>query len=158
MLYSIILIIIVLFIKSVLTILCNFIQQMCTNRSINRIVMEERLKGMKAIESLPIAEFEKEPAGKMANRITKDVDGILIMYRQILNLFFSAILAFIFAYVGMFHLDTNLALLTLLFYPIVFIWIKIFLKLLKKIAEKVNESNSLLTAKINVSNASFVSK
>ena len=38
---------------------------------------------------------------------------------------------------------------TLIFYPIVFIWIKLFLKLLKKISEKVNESNSLLTAKIN---------
>lgn len=149
MLYSIIIIIIILFVKSVLTIVCNFVQQMCTNRSINRIVMEERIKGMKAIESLPIAEFEKEPAGKMANRITNDVNGILIMYRQILNLFFSAILSFVFAYVGMFYLDTKLALLTFLFYPLVYIWIRLFLKLLKKIAEKVNESSSLLTAKIN---------
>lgn len=149
MLLSIIIIIIILFIKSVVTIICNFVQQMCTNRCINRIVMEERIKGMKAIESLPIAEFEKEPAGKMANRITRDVDGMLIMYRQILNLFFSAVLSFIFAYIGMFYLDKKLALLTFLFYPLVFIWVKLFLKLLKKIAEKVNESSSLLTAKIN---------
>ena len=149
MLYSIILLIIILFIKSVLTIACNFLQQMCTNRSVNRIVMEERLKGMKAIERLPISEFEQEPAGKTANRITNDVNGILTMYRQILNLFFSAILSFVFAYVGMFYLDTKLALLTLLFYPFVFIWVKLFLKLLKKIAEKVNESSSLLTSKIN---------
>ena len=111
--------------------------------------MEERIKGMKAIESLPIAEFEKEPAGKMANRITNDVNGILVMYRQILNLFFSAILSFVFAYIGMFYLDTKLALLTLLFYPLVYIWVRLFLKLLKKIAEKVNESSSLLTSKIN---------
>ena len=149
MLYSIIFIIFIIFIKFVLTIICNFTQQMCTNRCINRMVMEERLKGMKAIETLPIAEFEKEPAGKMATRVTTDVDGMIIMYRQILTLFFSAILSFIFAYVGMFYLDTKLALLTLIFYPIVFIWIKLFLKLLKKISEKVNESNSLLTAKIN---------
>lgn len=145
----IIIIIILLFIKSVITILCSFIQQMCTNRCINRIVMEERLNGMKAIERLPIMEFEKEPAGKMANRITRDVDGILTMYRQILNLFFSAILSFVFAYIGMFYLDTKLALITFIFYPFVYIWIKLFLKALKKIAEKVNESNSMLTAKIN---------
>lgn len=149
MLNSILIIILILFLKSVLTIVCNFVQQMCTNRSINRIVMEERIKGMKAIESLPIMEFEKEPAGKLANRITNDVNGILTMYRQILNLFFSAILSFVFAYVGMFYLDTKLALLTLLFYPLVFIWVKLFLKILKKIAEKVNESSSLLTSKIN---------
>ena len=103
------------------------------------MVMEERIKGMKAIERLPISEFEKEPAGKMASRITRDVDGLLIMYRQILNLFFAAILSFVFAYVGMFYLDKKLAILTIIFYPIVYIWTKVFLKLLKRIAEKVNE-------------------
>lgn len=149
MLYSIIIIIVILFVKSVLTIVCNFVQQMCTNRSINRMVMDERINGMKAIESLPICEFENEPAGKMASRITHDVDGLLIMYRQILNLFFSAILSFVLAYVGMFHLDTKLALLTLIFYPFVFLWIRLFLRLLKKISERVNESRSMLTAKIN---------
>ncbi|MBR2892137.1 MAG: ABC transporter ATP-binding protein [Bacilli bacterium] len=149
MLYSIIIIILILFVKSVLTIVCNFVQQMCTNRSINRMVMDERINGMKAIESLPICEFENEPAGKMASRITHDVDGLLIMYRQILNLFFSAILSFVLAYVGMFHLDTKLALLTLIFYPFVFLWIRLFLRLLKKISERVNESRSMLTAKIN---------
>ena len=76
MLYSIILIIIILFVKSVLTIVCNFVQQMCTNRCINRMVMEERLKGMKAIESLPIAEFEKEPAGKMSKEQLKQIAEI----------------------------------------------------------------------------------
>ena len=149
MLYSIILIIIILFVKSVLTIVCNFVQQMCTNRTINRMVMDERINGMRAVESLPICEFEKEPAGKMASRITTDVDGLLIMYRQILNLFFSAILAFILAYVGMFYLDTKLALLTLIFYPFVILWIRLFLKLLKKTTVRINESRSMLTAKIN---------
>ena len=144
-----IIIIIILFMKSVITIACNFIQQMCTNRCINRIVMKERINGMKAIESLPIAEFEKEPAGKMANRITNDVNGILVMYRQILNLFFSAILSFVFAYIGMFYLDVKLALLTFILYPFIYLWIRFFLKLLKKIAERVHESSSLLTSKIN---------
>lgn len=149
MLYFIILIIVLLFIKSVVTIICNFVQQMCTNRVINRIVLDERIKGMEIIERLPISEFEIEPAGKMASRITKDVDGILIMYRQILNLFLSAALSFIFAYIGMFYLDYKLALLSFVFYPFIYIWIRFFLKRLKKIAEKVNESSSMLTAKIN---------
>ena len=128
MLYFIILIIVLLFIKSVVTIICNFVQQMCTNRVINRIVLDERIKGMEIIERLPISEFEIEPAGKMASRITKDVDGILIMYRQILNLFLSAALSFIFAYIGMFYLDYRLALLSFVFYPFIYIWIRFFLK------------------------------
>lgn len=149
MLHFILVIIGLIFIKSVITIICNFVQLMCTNRVVNRMVLEERIKGMKAVERLPIKEFEQEPAGKMANRITRDVDGILMLYRQLLNMFFSAFISFIFAYVGMFYLDVKLALLSLLIYPFIFIWIKFFLKHLKKIAEKVNEASSMLTAKIN---------
>lgn len=149
MLPAILILIILLFVKSIVTIICNFVQQMCTNRVINRIVLEERIKGMKTVERLPISEFEKEPAGKLATRITSDVDGILIMYRQLLNMFFSAILSFIFAYIGMFYLDFKLALLSFFIYPFIFIWIKFFLKRLKKISVRVNESRSMLTAKIN---------
>ncbi len=149
MLHLILLIIGLIFIKSVVTIICNFVQQMCTNRVINRIVLEERLRGMEVVERLPIKEFEAEPAGKMANRITRDVDGILTMYRQILNMFFSAFLSFIFAYIGMFYLDVKLALLSILIYPFIYLWIRFFLKHLKKIAVKVNEASSMLTAKIN---------
>ena len=56
----IILIIVIIFVKFVLTIICNFTQQMCTNRCINRMVMEERLKGMKAIETVEDCEKVKE--------------------------------------------------------------------------------------------------
>ena len=85
----------------------------------------------------------------MATRITKDVDGMIIMYRQLLLLFAAAILSFILAYVGMFILNAKLALITFLVYPFIYFWIRFFIKKLKKIAERVNESRSMLTAKIN---------
>lgn len=143
------LIIVLIFIKSVTTIVCSFVRQMCSNRVINRIVMEERIRGMKAVERLPVREFEQEPAGKMANRIISDVDGTLTMYNQIINLFVNAFLSFVFAYAGMFYLDPKLALWSFAFYPLIYIWIKFFMKRLKRIAVKVNESRSMLTAKIN---------
>lgn len=146
---AITLIVIIIFSKLIITIICTFIKQMCSNRVINRMVYEERLKGMQAVERLPISEFEKEPAGKLATRVTTDVDGMLVMYNQILNLFFGAFLSFVFAYIGMFYLDYRLALATFLVYPIVYIWVKFFLKRLKKIAVKVNEARGMLTAKIN---------
>ena len=146
---TIVIIIGVIFLKLIITIICTFIKQICSNRVINRIVYEERLKGMQAVERLPISEFEKEPAGKLATRVTTDVDGMLVMYNQILNMFFGAFLSFVFAYIGMFYLDYRLALATFLVYPIIYIWIKFFLKKLKKIATKVNEARSMLTAKIN---------
>ena len=116
---------------------------------VNYLANEGRTRAFKNIEFLPISYFEEEPAGKMATRITKDVDGMIIMYRQLLLLFATAILSFILAYVGMFILNYKLALLTFIAYPIIYLWVRFFLKKLKNIAERVNESRSLLTAKIN---------
>ena len=49
----------------------------------------------------------------------------------------------------MFILNAKLALITFLVYPFIYFWIRFFIKKLKKIAERVNESRSMLTAKIN---------
>lgn len=141
--------VVIIFIKTLITIICGFIQAFSINKVINYLANEGRTRAFKNIEYLPISYFESEPAGKMATRITKDVDGMIIMYRQLLLLFATAILSFILAYVGMFVLDYKLAIVTFIAYPIVYFWIKYFLKKLKNIAEKVNESRSMLTAKIN---------
>lgn len=141
--------IILLFLEIILAILFSYFQQMSTNRVINYLARDGRTLAMQAVERLPISVFESEPAGKMASRITTDVDGLIILYRQIINLFTNALLSFSFAYVGMFLLDYKLALLSFVIYPLVFIWIKFFLKKLKVVAERFNETRSMLTAKIN---------
>lgn len=148
-LYTLVIFIVLLFVKSLITIICTFIQHFSTNRMVNWLARDGRTAAMLSVERLPIAEFEKEPAGKTASRITQDVDGLIILYRQLINLIASAILSFIFAYIGMFYLDYRLALLSLLIYPFVFIWVKIYLKKLHKTAVNVNESRSMLTGKIN---------
>lgn len=141
--------IIFIFVKTILSIIFGFLLTFSMNKVINYIANEGRTRAFTNIEYLPISFFEEEPAGKMAHRITKDVDGMIIMYRQLLLLFASAILSFIFAYVGMFLLDFKLALFTFIIYPIVYLWIRFFLKKLKIVAVRSNESGSLLTAKIN---------
>jgi len=146
---TLIIMIILLFVRSVLSIVFSYIQKICNNRIISHIAQEGRTRAFTAAERLPISYYESEPAGKMASRITRDVDGMLGCYRTIVNVVFNCIISFIFAYAGMFILDYKLALLTFLAYPIIFIWIKFFLGKLRKIAEKVNELRSLLTAKIN---------
>lgn len=141
--------IVILFIKTLVVIACGFFQAFTINKVINYLANQGRTKAFSNIEYMPISYFEEEPAGKMATRITRDVDGMIIMYRQLLLLFASAILSFILAYVGMFYLDPRLALFTFVIYPFIYLWIKFFLKKLRKIAERVNESRSMLTAKIN---------
>ena len=141
--------IILLFIKSILVIIFTYLHRITNAKVMTILARNGRTIAMKHIETLPISYFEAEPAGKMASRITKDVDGFIIMYNQLSNTIVSASLSFILAYVGMFLLDYRLALLSFIVYPLAYIWIKFFLKYLKKIAEKVNELRSLLSAKIN---------
>ena len=104
---------------------------------------------MRGIERLPISFFEDIPAGKLASYITNDINGFITLYQQLVNVLTGAVLSFVFAYIGMFYLDTKLALLSFLAYPFIFIWVYFYLNNLRKTAEKVNESRSLLTAKIN---------
>ena len=141
--------IILLFIKSILVIIFAYLHRITNAKVMTILARNGRTIAMKHVETLPISYFEEEPAGKMASRITKDVDGFIIMYNQLSNTIISATLSFILAYVGMFMLDYRLALMSFIVYPLAYIWIKFFLKYLKKIAEKVNELRSLLTAKIN---------
>jgi len=148
--FTILIILVVLLLgRSVLSIIASYIQTISNNKVVTHIAQQGRTDAMKSIERLPIKYFEAEPTGKMASRITSDVDGMIILYRQATNVLMNAILSFILAYVGMFYLDPKLALLSFIVYPLAYIWIRFFLARLKKIAEKVNELRSLLVGKIN---------
>lgn len=144
-----IILIICLFLRSAFSIIASFISTRCTNVVISEIARRGRTVAMQAVERLPISYFESEPAGKMASRIQSDVDGLIQIYRLSVNVLLNAVLSFVLAYVGMFTLDWKLALCTFLAYPIVYIWIRYFLTHLRRLAEKVNELASLLTARIN---------
>ena len=146
---TLIILLILLSVKSILSIIFSYIQQMTSNRVRYNIAKTGRTIATLAAERLPIVHFDDEPAGKMATRITNDVDGIINLYTLTFTVFLNAIFSFIFAYVGMFYLNPKLALLSLIIYPIAFIWMYIYLKFLKSTANKVNESRSLLNAKIN---------
>lgn len=135
--------------KSIIMIIATYVQRICTNKVINHLAKEGRTIAFKSVERLPLSVFESEPAGKTASRITQDVDGLITLYRLLLNVFFNAMLSFVFAYIGMFILNPKLALLSFVIYPLAALWIFIYLKYLKKIAVKVNETRSLITAKIN---------
>lgn len=144
-----IILLVVLFVRSVIAIAANFIQKFSTaNLNVN-IVRDVRLDAIKAIERLPISYFESEPAGKISARIIHDVNGMINLMNTIMNLVINAGMGLIFAYIGMFILDVKLALVTFIFYPIIYLWLRLFTKLLKKIATKVSELNSLIVAQLN---------
>jgi ATP-binding cassette subfamily B protein len=113
------------------------------------IVRDARKDAVSSLQRMPMTYFETEPAGKIANRIISDVGGMMNLFSTIMNLLVNATMAVIFAYIGMFYLDATLALMTFIVFPIIYIWLKFFIKKLNTIAVKVNEQSSMITAQLN---------
>ncbi len=144
-----VILIILLAVRFFLQILFTYIQRISTAMINVNIVRDARRDAVRALQKMPMTYFETEPAGKIANRIISDVGGMMNLFSTIMNLLVNASLAVIFAYIGMFYLDSTLALLTFIIFPLVYVWLKFFIKKLNKIAVKVNELASLITAQLN---------
>lgn len=141
--------IILLFVRFLLQTLFVYIQRISTSMINVNIVRDARKNAIASLQRMPMSYFETEPAGKIANRIINDVGGMMGLFSTIMNLLVNASLSVIFAYIGMFYLDPKLALITFIVFPIVYIWLKFFVKKLNTIAVKVNEQSSMITAQLN---------
>lgn len=145
----ILILIALLSIRFILQILFMYIQRRTTAMININIVRDARMDAVASLQRMPMTYFESEPAGKVANRIISDVAGMMNLFSTLMNLMLNATFAVIFAYIGMFYLNSTLAILTFIVFPFIYVWMRIFVKRLNHIAEKVSESNSLITAKLN---------
>lgn len=141
--------IILLMVRFFLQVLFTYIQRISTSMINVNIVRDARKDAISSLQRMPMTYFETEPAGKIANRIISDVGGMMNLFSTIMNLLVNATMAVIFAYIGMFYLDATLALMTFIVFPVIYIWLKFFIKRLNTIAVKVNEQNSMITAQLN---------
>lgn len=140
---------ILLLARFILQIVFTYIQRISTSMINVNIVRDARKDAVKTLMRMPMTYFETEPAGKIANRIISDVGGMMNLFSTIMNLLVNASMAVVFAYIGMFYLDAKLALITFVVFPLIYIWLRYFVKKLNLIAEKVNEQNSMITANLN---------
>lgn len=138
-----------LFGRALLSIIFSYIQRVTTEKTNAKITHDVRLEAAKKVSRLPMSYFEQEPAGKTSARITHDVNGLMELYRAVVNIVLYAGLSFFTAYIGMFYLDYRLALLSFLAYPLIIVWVVYFSKTLNKIATRVNEFSSQIVAQIN---------
>ncbi|HHT55281.1 MAG TPA: ABC transporter ATP-binding protein [Acholeplasma sp.] len=141
--------VILLAVRLLLQIIFSYIQRITTAHINVNIVRDARIDAVTSLQRMPISYFEEEPAGKIANRIINDVGGMMGLFSTLMNLVLNASMAIVLAYIGMFYLDKNLALWTFIIFPLVYLWVKYFVKSLNLIAVKVNEQRSLITAEIN---------
>jgi ATP-binding cassette subfamily B protein len=138
-----------LLLRFLLQILFTYIQRISTSMINVNIVRDARKDALASLQRMPMTYFEAEPSGKIANRIIHDANGMMNLFSTLINLVVNASLSVVFAYIGMFYLDYRLALLTFIVFPIVYFWLQFFVRRLNKIAVKVNEDRSLITAQLN---------
>lgn len=143
------LIILLIFLRSLLSIIFSYLQKMTTAFITINITKDARLAGAASLHKMSIAELQAEPAGKLSARIVHDVTGLMILFSVIINIFFNATLGLIFTYIGMFYLNPTLAFLTFIIFPLIYFWLRIFSQKLYKVASRAAEVNSLLISKIN---------
>jgi len=140
---------VLLVIRFLLQVLFTYIQRITTSMLNVNMVRDARKDAIASLQRMPMEYFETEPAGKIANRIISDVSGMMNLFSTIINLLVNATLSVVFAYIGMFYLDARLALITFVVFPLVYVWLRFFVKKLNTIAVKVNEQNSMITARLN---------
>jgi ATP-binding cassette subfamily B protein len=138
-----------LFIRLILQIIFTYIQRVSSAMITVNMVRDARKDAVRSLQRMPMSYFESEPSGKIANRVISDVGGMMGLFSTIMNLLVNASLAVIFAYIGMFYLNATLAFFTFVFFPLVYVWLRFFVKRLNKLAVKVNENSSMITAQLN---------
>ena len=145
----VVILLILLGIRFFLQIIFTYIQRITTSMINVNIVRDARTEAVTALQHMPMSYFESEPAGKVANRILSDTGGMMQLFSTLMNLVVNATFAVVFAYIGMFYLNVTLALYTFIAFPFIYIWLRFFMKRLKRIAERVSEKASLITAQLN---------
>ena len=138
-----------LFVRLLLQIFFTYIQRLSASIINVNMVRDARKDAVRSLQRMPMSYFESEPSGKIANRVISDVGGMMGLFSTIINLLVNASMAVIFAYIGMFYLNPTLALMTFLVFPFVYVWLRFFVKRLNKLAVKVNENSSMITAQLN---------
>jgi ATP-binding cassette, subfamily B, multidrug efflux pump len=117
----------------------------------NRIIQKMRKDVFHHIQKLPISYFNNQPAGKIVARVTNDTEAIRELYVKVLEVFTSGFIYMIGIYVALFILDTQLALLSLLLLPLLFIWMKVYKRVGGKYNRIIRETNSNINGNINES-------
>lgn len=143
----IILMIIYYAIVSVIIIITRYIQNVTFSASSMRLTLDMRKSAFDKINRLPIAYFSSEPKGKIVTRIIHDSEGVQGLYEVVFHII-SAIVSLVMIYAGFFYLDTKLALLTLLAFPIFYIWMRIYRRIVNHYNHLIREMNSRINGKL----------
>lgn len=134
-------------IVSIIIIVARYVQNVTFTASAMRLTLDMRKSAFEKINRLPIAYFSTEPKGKTVTKMIHDSEGVQGLYEVVFHII-SAAISLVMIYAGFFYLDTKLALITLLAFPLIYLWMKIYRNIVNKFNHRIREMNSRINGKL----------
>jgi ATP-binding cassette subfamily B protein len=113
-----------------------------------KVIQQLRIDAFDKIGRLGMRYFDKVPGGSVVSRITNDTEAIVEMFIGVLATFLMAFFMVISSFVMMFILDVRLALLALLFMPVIVLILGIYRKYSANFFSHARQLLSDLNAKL----------
>jgi ATP-binding cassette subfamily B protein len=132
---------------SVVILIARYIQRIAFTASSMRLTLDMRKSAFVKLNHLPIAYFSKEPKGKTVTKMIYDSEGVRGIYDVVFSIL-SAAITLVLIYIGLFALEWRMALLTLLAFPLVFLWMTLYRKVVNKYNHMIRETNSRINGKL----------
>ena len=112
-------VIVILFIISALVVWgTSYLQTYLTNWVGQRALQDLRLDVFRHLQEMPVAFYERRPAGVLISRLTNDVEALESMVTDSVTTLFQASLTLVGSIVILLLFDVELALLTFLIFPV----------------------------------------
>lgn len=134
-------------IVSIVILICRYFQRIAFTSSSLRLSLDMRTHMFQKLNRLPIAYFSGEPAGKIVTKSIYDTEGVRGLYEVVFS-FVSASISLIMIYFGFFYLDWRLALLTFIGFPVIYLWMSVYRRIVNAYNHSIREMNSRINGKL----------
>lgn len=113
-----------------------------------RVIQQLRIDAFRKIGKLGMSYFDKVPGGSVVSRLTNDTEAIVEMFIGVLASFLMAFFMVISSFIMMFVLDFKLALLALIFMPVIVFILAVYRKYSANFFSHARQLLSDLNAKL----------
>lgn len=134
-------------IVSIIIIIARYIQNVTFRASSMRLTLDMRKSAFDKINRLPIAYFSTEPKGKTVTKMINDSEGVQGLYEVVFQIIAAAI-SLIMIYTGFFYLDWKLAVITLAAFPLIYLWMRVYRRIVNTFNHQIREMNSRINGKL----------
>ncbi|MBF7016244.1 ABC transporter ATP-binding protein [Staphylococcus durrellii] len=117
-----------------------------------KVIQQLRIDAFNKLGKLGMRYYDKVPGGSIVSRLTNDTETIVDMFINVFSSVLMALFMMISSYIMMFILDVKLALISLVFMPVIFVLLAVYRKysamLFNKSRQLLSDLNSKLAESI----------